>query len=60
MAESAEDLRQRAQSFRQAAEQGPRRNRAYCLTVAYCLEQRVAHMELNAQRPGWSLVSERS
>ena len=48
MAESAEDLRQRARSFRRAAEEGPRRNRAYCLTVAYCLEQRVAHLE-NAQ-----------
>ena len=45
MAESAEDLRQRARSFRQAAEEGPRRNRAYCLTVAYCLEKRLAHLE---------------
>jgi len=56
MADSAEDLRQRARSFRQAAEEGPRRNRAYCLTVAFCLEQRLAHLE-SAQR---SLVSERS
>ena len=48
MADSAEDLRQRARSFRQAAEEGPRRNRAYCLTVAYCIEQRIAHLE-NAQ-----------
>ena len=49
MGDSAEDLRQRARSFRQAADEGPRRNRAYCLTVAYCLEQRLAHLE-SAQR----------
>lgn len=45
MADSAEDLRQRARSFRQVAEEGPRRIRAYCLTVAYCLEQRLTHLE---------------
>jgi len=60
MADTAEDLRQRARSYRQAAEEGPRRERAYCLTLAYCLEQRVAHLELNAQRAGWNAVGEHS
>jgi hypothetical protein len=55
-ADSAEDLRQRARSFRQAAEEGPRRNRAYCLTVAYCLEQRLAHLE-SAQRAPTSAIT---
>lgn len=49
MADTAEDLRQHARSYRRAAEEGPRRNRAYHLTLAYCLEQRLASLE-NAQR----------
>jgi hypothetical protein len=49
MGNTAEDLRQQARSYRRAAEEGPRKNRAYHLTLAYCLEQRLSH-EDSAQR----------
>jgi hypothetical protein len=45
-----EELRARARRYRQAAETGPRRERAYQLTYAYCLEQGANALERDAQQ----------
>jgi hypothetical protein len=45
MGNAAEELRQRAQMYRLAAEKGPRRDRAQRLTLAYCLERQANELE---------------
>lgn len=45
MGNAAEELRHRAQMYRQAAEKGPRRDRAQRLTLAYCLERQANELE---------------
>jgi hypothetical protein len=49
MGRSVEELRLRARRFREAADRGPRRERAFHLTYAYCLEQRANVIEQDAQ-----------
>ena len=51
MGNFAEELRTRARRYRQAAETGPRRDRAYQLTYAYCLEQGANALERETQLP---------
>jgi hypothetical protein len=45
MGNAADELRQRAKMYRQAAEKGPRRDRAQRLTLAYCLERQANEIE---------------
>jgi hypothetical protein len=51
MGNFVEELRARARRYRQAAETGPRRERAYQLTYAYCLEQGANALEQDAEPP---------
>jgi hypothetical protein len=50
----AEELRQRAQAYRQAADKGPKRERAQHLTLAYCLERQANNLE---RAPGPDILS---
>jgi hypothetical protein len=49
MGRSADELRLRARRYREAADKGPRRERAFHLTYAFCLEQRANTLEQDAQ-----------
>ena len=49
MGNFVEELRARAKRYRQAADTGPRRERAYQLTYAYCLEQGANAIERDTQ-----------
>ena len=49
MGRSPEELRSRALAYRDAADSGPRRERAYQLTQAYCLEQQAGALERRDQ-----------
>jgi hypothetical protein len=51
MGNFTEELRARARRYRQAAETGPRRERAYQLTYAYCLEQGANVLERDGKLP---------
>ena len=51
MGNFTEELRARARRYRQTAETGPRRERAYQLTYAYCLEQGANALERDGQLP---------
>jgi hypothetical protein len=49
MGDFTEELRAQAIRYRQAAETGPRRERAFRLTYAFCLEQRANILEQTGQ-----------
>lgn len=49
MGRFTEELRLRARHYREAADKGPRRERAYHLTYAYCLERRANDLDGDLQ-----------